>query len=79
MVEIVAVDATSVGDALRTMHAEFSEFSERYMGHLVARNDDARLKEIAAERAAYLRSLVDRFWELIGEAGEAPPYLTTGG
>ncbi|MGW7332847.1 transcriptional regulator [Streptomyces sp. NPDC054840] len=48
VVEIVVVDATSVGDALRTMHTEFAAFSERYMGHLVARNDDARLKEIAA-------------------------------
>ncbi|MFF1413751.1 transcriptional regulator [Streptomyces sp. NPDC058289] len=75
VVEIVAVDATSVGDALRTMHGEFSEFSERYMGNLVARNDDSRLKEIAAERAAYLRRLADRFWELIGEEGEAAPYL----
>lgn len=79
VVGIVMVDATSVGDALRTMHAEFSEFSERYMGHLVARNDDSRLKEIAAERAAYLRSLVDHFWELIGEEGEASPYPTAGG
>lgn len=67
--EIVVVDATSVGDALRTMHAEFARFSERYMGHLVARNGDARLKEIATERAAYLRRLVDHFWELIGEEG----------
>lgn len=72
--EIVVVDATSVGDALRTMHAEFAGFSERYMGHLVARNDDARLKEIAAERAAYLRRLVDHFWELIGEEGDASPF-----
>ncbi|WP_327308574.1 transcriptional regulator [Streptomyces sp. NBC_01298] len=67
VVEIVAVDPTSVGDALRTMHGEFYRFSERYMGHLVARNDDSRLKEIAAERAAYLRRLPDRFWELVGE------------
>ncbi|MFD8983075.1 transcriptional regulator [Streptomyces sp. NPDC059564] len=79
VVEIVAVDATSVGDALRTMHTEFSGFSERYMGHLVARNDDSRLKEIAAERAAYLRRLVDHFWELIGEEAEASPYPAAGG
>lgn len=76
--EIVVVDATSVGDALQTMHAEFSAFSERYMGHLVARNADARLKEIAAERAAYLRRLVDHFWELIGEEGDAPPFPAGG-
>ncbi|MEW2140090.1 transcriptional regulator [Streptomyces sp. NPDC005409] len=76
--EIVVVDATSVGDALRTMHGEFSQFSQRYMGHLVARNDDARLKEVAAERAAYLRRLVDHFWELIGEEGEASPFPLGG-
>ncbi|MDN3297574.1 transcriptional regulator [Streptomyces ficellus] len=76
--EIVVVDETSVGDALRTMHAEFAEFSERYMGHLVARNDDARLKEVAAERSAYLHRLVDHFWELIGEVGEEPPYDAIG-
>ncbi|WP_107488770.1 helix-turn-helix domain-containing protein [Streptomyces subrutilus] len=76
--EIVVVDVTSVGDALRTMHAEFAEFSERYMGHLVARNADARLKEIAAERAAYLRRLVDHFWELIGEEGNAAPFPPGG-
>ncbi|MEV6654381.1 hypothetical protein [Streptomyces sp. NPDC051219] len=62
MAEIVPVNETRVGDALHTMHAEFAEFSERYMGHLVARNDDARLKEVAAERA--------------GEAGEVPPFRT---
>ncbi|WP_438490383.1 transcriptional regulator [Streptomyces sp. S186] len=72
--EITTLNRTRVGDALRTMHAEFADFSERYMGHVVARNADARLKEIAAERSAYLRRLVDHFWELIGEAGEAPPF-----
>ncbi|MFG2890931.1 transcriptional regulator [Streptomyces sp. NPDC048248] len=76
--EITTLNKTRVGDALRTMNGEFQEFSERYMGHVVARNDDARLKEVAAERSAYLRRLVDRFWELIGEAGEAPPFNTVG-
>ncbi|GHB09163.1 transcriptional regulator [Streptomyces chryseus] len=76
--EIVCVDETLVGDALRTMHAQFAEFSERYMGHLVARNDDARLKEIAAERAAFLRRLVDHFWELIGEPGDVTPFPAVG-
>ncbi|MEU5236434.1 transcriptional regulator [Streptomyces lydicus] len=76
VVEITTLNKTRVSDALRTMHAEFAEFSERYMGHLVARNADSRLKEIAAERSAYLRRLVDHFWELIGEAGEAPPFNT---
>ncbi|MET9431741.1 transcriptional regulator [Streptomyces sp. NPDC003036] len=72
--EIVVVDETSVGDALRTMHTEFAEFSERYMGHLMARNGDARLKEVAAERSAFLHRLVDHFWELVGEAGDEPPF-----
>ncbi|MFH8683323.1 transcriptional regulator [Streptomyces lydicus] len=76
VVEITTLNKTRVSDALRTMHGEFAEFSERYMGHLVARNADSRLKEIAAERSAYLRRLVDHFWELIGEAGEAPPFNT---
>ncbi|MFE0376590.1 transcriptional regulator [Streptomyces inhibens] len=73
---ITTLNKTRVSDALRTMHAEFAEFSERYMGHVVARNDDSRLKEVAAERSAYLRRLADHFWELIGEAGEAPPFNT---
>ncbi|MFJ6750044.1 transcriptional regulator [Streptomyces sp. NPDC091266] len=76
--EITTLNKTRVGDALRTMHAEFAEFSERYMGHLVARNNDNRLKEVAAERSAYLRRLVDHFWDLIGEAGEVPPFNTVG-
>ncbi|MEU7281046.1 transcriptional regulator [Streptomyces sp. NPDC045431] len=71
--EIVVVDETSVGDALRTMHTEFAGFAERYMGHLMARNDDSRLKEVAAERSAFLHRLVDHFWELIGEVGDEPP------
>ncbi|MFE1172574.1 transcriptional regulator [Streptomyces sp. NPDC058773] len=74
--KITTLNKTRVSDALRTMHAEFAEFSERYMGHVVARNDDSRLKEVAAERSAYLRRLVDHFWDLIGEAGEAPPFNT---
>ncbi|MCM2579343.1 transcriptional regulator [Streptomyces meridianus] len=72
--QIVTVNETRVSDVLRALHAEYSDFSERYMGHLVARNDDARLREIAAERSAFLRNLVDHFWELVGEAGEAAPF-----
>ncbi|MFI2261127.1 transcriptional regulator [Streptomyces tubercidicus] len=74
--KITTLNKTRVSDALRTMHGEFAEFSERYMGHVVARNDDSRLKEVAAERSAYLRQLVDHFWDLIGDAGEAPPFNT---
>ncbi|MFF8831131.1 transcriptional regulator [Streptomyces sp. NPDC015131] len=76
--EIVVVNETLVGDALRTMHAEFAAFSERYMGHLVARNDDARLREVAAERSAYLHRLVDHFWDLIGDVGEESPFGPAG-
>lgn len=70
---MTTVSEGRVADALRVMHGEYAGFSERYMGHLVARNDDVRLKEIAAERKAYLRDLVDHFWELIGETVEELP------
>ncbi|MFE5297665.1 helix-turn-helix domain-containing protein [Streptomyces sp. NPDC056632] len=52
--------------ALRTLHQEYARFNERYMGHLVARSDDARLKEIATERAAWLHGLSERFLHLVG-------------
>ncbi|QGV82054.1 helix-turn-helix domain-containing protein [Streptomyces ficellus] len=76
--ELVVVNETLVGGALRTMHTEFAEFSKRYMGHLVARNDDSRLKEVAAERSAYLHRLVDHFWDLVGDVGEEPPFDARG-
>ncbi|WP_030206796.1 helix-turn-helix transcriptional regulator [Streptomyces sp. NRRL S-87] len=50
--------------ALRTLHQEYARFNERYLGHLVARSDDARLREVAQARAAWLRALPDRFHHL---------------
>ncbi|GAA3389231.1 helix-turn-helix transcriptional regulator [Streptomyces roseoviridis] len=60
-----------VAHALRTLHQEYARFNERYMGHLVARSDDTRLKEIATERAAWLNALSDRFLDLVGH--DSPP------
>ncbi|MFD9031335.1 hypothetical protein ACFVZW_09320 [Streptomyces sp. NPDC059567] len=61
-----------VAQALRTLHQEYAGFNERYMGHLVARNDNARLREIATERAAWLLALTDRFLHLVGDDGGGP-------
>ncbi|GAA0288744.1 helix-turn-helix transcriptional regulator [Streptomyces polychromogenes] len=66
---LVQADERRVARALKALHREYTRFDERYMGHLVARNDDARLREIAAERAAWLRSLPDRFRSLTAADG----------
>lgn len=76
--QITKVNKTRVRDVLQRMNAEFADFSERYMGNVVACNDESRLREIASERAAFLRRLVDHFWELVGEAGEEEPYPVPG-
>ncbi|MEW2417640.1 helix-turn-helix transcriptional regulator [Streptomyces sp. NPDC046866] len=55
-----------VAAVLRTLHQEFARFNERYLGHLVARSGDARLREVAADRAAWLRALPERFRRLTG-------------
>ncbi|MEU9861214.1 helix-turn-helix transcriptional regulator [Streptomyces sp. NPDC047971] len=62
----------AVARALRTLHQEYAGFNERYMGHLVARNDNARLREIATERAAWLLALTDRFLLLAGADSDGP-------
>ncbi|MFF5973142.1 helix-turn-helix transcriptional regulator [Streptomyces sp. NPDC012769] len=63
---LVGAPERAVARALRTLHQEYARFNERYMGHLVARSDQARLKEIAAERTGWLNALPDRFLHLIG-------------
>ncbi|MFI8965809.1 helix-turn-helix domain-containing protein [Streptomyces sp. NPDC053493] len=62
----------TVAQALRTLHQEHARFNERYMGHLVARSDDTRLKEIATERAAWLHDLSARFLHLVGHEPPDP-------
>ncbi|MFD8142134.1 transcriptional regulator [Streptomyces sp. NPDC059708] len=66
---LAQADERRVARALRVLHREYTRFDERYMGHLVARNDDARLREIAADRAAWLRTLPDRFRTLTAADG----------
>lgn len=66
LAHLAQADERRVARALKALHREYTRFDERYMGHLVARNDDARLREIAAERAAWLRALPDRFRSLAG-------------
>lgn len=65
LARLAGVPERTTAKALRTLHQEYAAFHERYMGHLVARSDDARLKEIATERAAWLHTLADRFLRLV--------------
>ncbi|MFI8826188.1 transcriptional regulator [Streptomyces sp. NPDC053431] len=67
LARLVGARDRAVAQALRTLHQEYARFNERYMGHLVARSDDTRLKEIATERAAWLQGLSDRFLHLLGD------------
>ncbi|MFC8272064.1 hypothetical protein ACFUJR_05850 [Streptomyces sp. NPDC057271] len=62
-----------MAQALRTLHQEYAHFNERYMGHLVARSDDVRLKEIVTERAGWLHALSDRFLHLVGPDARPSP------
>ncbi|MEU9004404.1 helix-turn-helix transcriptional regulator [Streptomyces sp. NPDC048551] len=66
LADLARTDERRVAHALRTLHREYSGFNERYMGHLVARSGDARLKEIAVERAHWLAELPERFGYLTG-------------
>ncbi|MFD7975038.1 helix-turn-helix domain-containing protein [Streptomyces sp. NPDC059071] len=67
----VGAPERTVARALRTLHQEYARFNERYMGHLVARSDDERLKEIARERTEWLHGLSDRFLHLVAGDGRA--------
>ncbi|MDT9687019.1 helix-turn-helix transcriptional regulator [Streptomyces sp. P9(2023)] len=71
LARLVGAPERRVAQALRTLHQEYGRFNERYMGHLVARSDHARLKEIATERADWLHALPDRFLHL-ADAGTRP-------
>ncbi|MEV4946499.1 helix-turn-helix transcriptional regulator [Streptomyces sp. NPDC053755] len=73
LARLVDAPERGVARALRTLHQEYARFGERYRGHLVARSDDARLKEIATERAGWLRALPDRFLHLVGHGTGPPP------
>ncbi|MFI8105281.1 transcriptional regulator [Streptomyces sp. NPDC086023] len=64
LARLAEADRAGVGRALRTLHQEYARFNERYLGHLVARSGDERLREVAADRAAWLRALPDRFRHL---------------
>ncbi|MFG2292087.1 helix-turn-helix domain-containing protein [Streptomyces sp. NPDC048603] len=61
LADLARADQRAVAQALRTLHREYALFNERYMGHLVARSGDVRLKEIAVDRARWLRDLPERF------------------
>ncbi|MEU0403061.1 transcriptional regulator [Streptomyces sp. NPDC006197] len=65
LARLVGAPERTVARALRTLHQEYARFNERYMGHLVARSDSARLKEIATERTEWLHALSDRFLHLV--------------
>ncbi|MEV7614289.1 helix-turn-helix transcriptional regulator [Streptomyces sp. NPDC089799] len=69
LAELARADDRAVAQALRTLHREYSLFNERYMGHLVARSGDVRLKEIAVERARWLRDLPERFRLMAAHGG----------
>jgi len=69
LADFLGADEKQVAYALRVLHQEYAQFAERYMGHLVARSGDTRLKEIATERARWLRRLPEHFRELVGRAG----------
>ncbi|WP_225803167.1 helix-turn-helix transcriptional regulator [Streptomyces sp. NK15101] len=65
LARLVGAPERTVTRALRILHQEYARFNERYMGHLVARSDSARLKEIATERTDWLHALSDRFLHLV--------------
>ncbi|MFI8520766.1 transcriptional regulator [Streptomyces sp. NPDC085481] len=67
LARLVNAPERTVARALRTLHKEHGRFNEAYMGHLVARSDDTRLREIAAERATWLHDLTRRFLALVGQ------------
>ena len=73
--EIVNLSQSLVGGALQTLHTEYARASRRVTVHPAAQIIDLRL-DSPAEYSAFRQRLVDCFWDFIGEAGEARPFLT---
>ncbi|MEV7415406.1 helix-turn-helix transcriptional regulator [Streptomyces sp. NPDC089919] len=64
LARLSGADPARTARALRTLHQEHARFHERYLGHLVARSPETRLREVAQDRAAWLRALPERFRRL---------------
>ncbi len=73
LADFVGLDPDRVAPALRLLHQEYAQFTERYMGHLVARTSDTKLREIATQRSQWLHRLPEHFWELVGEGDGHTP------
>ena len=69
LADLADVDEQRVQYALRVLRQEYTQITERYMGHVVAGSAEARLREIAGERARWLRRLPEHFWQLVGAEG----------
>ncbi|MFC8275845.1 hypothetical protein ACFUJR_25545 [Streptomyces sp. NPDC057271] len=69
---LVAAPERTVAQAARALHQEYVRFDECSMGRLVARNDGARLRELATERADRLHDLSDGFLHLVDHHAEPP-------
>ncbi|MFE2839341.1 transcriptional regulator [Streptomyces mirabilis] len=66
--DFTGAEEAHVQYALRLLNQEYQQFTEHYVGHVVARSGEVRLREIAAERARWLRRLPERFRELVSRA-----------
>ncbi|POX55907.1 transcriptional regulator [Streptomyces sp. Ru71] len=66
--DLADVDEHRVKYALRVLRQEYTQITQRYMGHVVAGSAEAVLREIAGERARWLRRLPEHFWELVDHA-----------
>ncbi|WP_406864807.1 transcriptional regulator [Streptomyces sp. HUAS MG47] len=73
LAKLAEVDEQRTQRALRVLRREYTQITERYMGHVVAGSAEARLRELADERVRWLRRLPEHFRELVGHAEERPP------
>ncbi|MFG2298697.1 helix-turn-helix domain-containing protein [Streptomyces sp. NPDC048603] len=78
LAELAEVDKRRVQYALGVLRQEYTRITERYMGHVVAGSAEARLREIADERARWLTRLPEHFWELVGHADVAALPVLSG-